>query len=80
MRSRMQIKKLLNSFYRTKYKEFAVGQRLTSKKSRNVLVIKREVFISGIRHYSVSIEAEPWKKTTLLSESALQDRQYSPLP
>ena len=75
----MKIKKLLNSFYRTKHKEFAVGQRLSSNKSRNVLVIKREVFISGIKHYSVSIEAEPWRKTTLLSESALQDRQYVPL-
>ena len=75
----MHIKKLLKSFYRTKYKPFSVGQRLASEKSRNVLVIKREVFISGIKHYSVSIEAEPWRKTTLLSESALQDRQYLPL-
>ena len=75
----MNIKKLLKSFYRTNYKPFSVGQRLTSKNSRNVLVVKREVFISGIKHYSVSIEAEPWKKTTLLSESALQDRQYVPL-
>ena len=76
----MHIKKLLKSFYRIKSQPFAVGQRLASKKSRNVLVIKREVFISGIKHYSISIEAEPWKKTTLLSESALQDRQYVPLP
>ena len=76
----MHIKKLLKSFYRTKNKPFAVGQRLASKKSRNVLIIKREVFISGIKHYSISIEAEPWKKTTLLSESALQDREYVPLP
>ena len=76
----MHIKKLLKSFYRMKPKPFAVGQRLASKKSRNVLIIKSEVFISGIRHYSISIEAEPWKKTTLLSESALQDRQYVPLP
>mgnify|MGYP001206982471 CR=1 FL=1 len=74
----MNIKKLLKSFYRTNYKPFSVGQRLTSKKSRNILVIKREVFISGIKHYSVSIEAEPWRKTTLLSEYALQDRQYVP--
>ena len=75
----MYIKKLLQSFYRTRYKPFSVGQRLISNKSRNVLVIKREVFISGIKHYSVSIEAEPWRKTTLLSEYALQDRQYVPL-
>ena len=75
----MHIKKLFKSFYRTRYQPFAVGQRLTSEKSRNVLVIKREVFISGIKHYSVLIEAEPWRKTTLLSESALQDRQYVPL-
>ena len=76
----MHIKKLLNSFYRIKYKPFAVGQRLASKQSRNVLIIKREVLISGIKHYSISIEAEPWKKTSLLSESALQDGQYVPLP
>jgi len=75
----MHIKKLFKSLYRTRYQPFTVGQRLTSEKSRNVLVIKREVFISGIKHYSVSIEAEPWRKTTLLSESALQDRQYVPL-
>ena len=76
----MYIKNLLKSFYRKKYKPFLVGQRLASKHSRNILIIKREVSISGIKHYSISIEAEPWKKTTLLSESALQDRQYLPLP
>tara|TARA_B100000073_G_scaffold207628_1_gene172235 strand:+ start:480 stop:710 length:231 start_codon:yes stop_codon:yes gene_type:complete len=76
----MHIKKLLNSFYRNKHKPFTVGQRLASKRSKNVLIIKREVFISGIKHYSISIEAEPWKKTTLLSESALQEGQYVPLP
>ena len=76
----MHIKKLLKSFYKMEYKPFAVGQRLASKSSRNVLIIKREVFISGIKHYSISIESEPWRKTTLLSESALQDRQYVPLP
>ena len=76
----MHITKLLKPFYRTKHKPFSVGQRLASKKSRNVIIIKREVFISGIKHYSISIEAEPWKKTTLLSESALQDGQYVPLP
>ena len=75
----MHIKKLFKPFYRTRYQPFAVGQRLASEKSRNVLVVKREVFISGIKHYSVLIEAEPWRKTTLLSESALQDRQYVPL-
>ena len=76
----MHLKKLLNSFYRKKHRSFSVGQRLSSRKSRNVLIIKREVMISGIKHYSISIEAEPWKKTSLLSESALQDGQYVPLP
>ena len=76
----MFIKNLLKSFYSKKHQPFLVGQRLTSKHSRNILIIKREVFISGIKHYSILIEAEPWKKTTLLSESALKDRQYLPLP
>ena len=75
----MNISKFLKSFSGKKSEPYCIGQRLKSNQSKSVLLVKREVLISGIKHYSIAIEHEPWKKTTLLSESALQDRKYFPI-
>ena len=75
----MNVLKFLKSFTYEEPNSFSVGQRLKSNQSKKILIVKREVLISGIKHYSISFEDEPWKKTTLLSESALLDRKYFPL-
>ena len=76
----MNFRILFNHFKKSSTKSYAVGQRLKTKHSRNVIVLKREVIISGIRHFSVAIESEPWRHTSLLSENALKDKKYTPLP
>ena len=76
----MNFQILFNHFKKSSTKSYAVGQRLKTKHSRNVIVLKGEVIISGIRHFSVAIESEPWRHTSLLSENALKDKKYTPLP
>ena len=74
----MFFQNLIQHFFKNSEPKYFVGQRLRSNSSKNVLVLKRELFISGIRHYSVSIENGPTKNTELLSEYALRDRKFLP--
>ena len=57
--------------------KFSVGQRLHSINSRKVLRLKREIYVSGIRHFSALIENSSRKNTVLLSEKALSDDNYT---
>ena len=61
-----------------KTEPYKVGQKLKSCKSRNVILLKREVYVSGIKHFTFSIENEPWKNTELLSEHGLREKEYLP--
>ena len=55
---------------------YNVGQRLYSRTKRNALLLEKEIFVNEIKHFRVSIEGSPIKKTLILSENALQNDQY----
>ena len=76
---KMHLKNFIKNFTSRSKVNYSVGQRLRSNQSKSILVLKREVYISGIRHYSISVENEPWKRTELLSEHALRQREFLPI-
>ena len=58
---------------------YQAGQRLYSRTKRNALFLEKEIFVNEIKHFRVSIEGAPIKKSVILSESALQNDKYKAL-
>ena len=71
------LRELFVKIVRKPESKFSVGQRLYSVNSRKVLLLKREIYVNEIRHFSALIENSSRKNTVLLSETALKDDRYT---
>ena len=73
---------ILNVFFsklNIKRPAYHEGQTLYSRTKSNALLLEKEIFVNEIKHFRVSIEGAPIKKSVILSESALQNDKYKAL-
>ena len=66
----------MKSFFGKPRSRFSVGDTLYNEKSRKTLLLKKEVYVCNIKHFSASVECAGGCASTFLSEEGLYASKY----